>query len=496
MRTSTNTPSPEEQENIKDIREKSTEALKQEFDNRIKSEDGLRMNGSIYKLWRYPNKWDKERSTWMIVYRKIWPDWQENVITTESNSSDIPENEEWNKIRNEYSNLKEEYVNLVLNHKPIDHYKKVIGENLWNTITEDTKEIYKQQINYLENMVLAGKAIKIRVNPKMIHALQKMLWVHDFKWWAYRWTTVYLWHASDLFNEQMTRHEGIHVLQQKESWWFIPWLLEEAKEISNYKKENAWVNPNIKYDTTSKIPTEEEAYSNQINENYNTDREEKAYLKWWQKQIESVKEGNYNLDKHKIENAIKNEEWVTKNLSNLYYDLRKLEETREQKWWSEKTTLRIFNYLDKIEDITRVIKVLEKKLEEIPMMKGNSEELNKMIKQCNNEIANENVLYMVENEFTDKELIKETIKKLEQKSHDLRTEPTCIRLEEPEQVEKRKNLTKKWEDEQKQKYGEKKWEKIKKEKDAKEKGNWKNKLVVVVPPIYPNVKYTPTFMDK
>jgi hypothetical protein len=118
-----------------------------------------------------------------------------------------------------------------------------------------------------------------------------------------------------------------------------------------------------------------------------------------------------------------------------------------------------------------VIKVLEKKLEEIPMMKGNSEELNKMIKQCNNEIANENVLYMVENEFTDKELIKETIKKLEQKSHDLRTEPTCIRLEEPEQVEKRKNLTKKWEDEQKQKYGEKKWEKIKKEKDAKEKGN-------------------------
>jgi hypothetical protein len=50
MRTSTNTPSPEEQENIKDIREKSTEALKQEFDNRIKSEDGLRMNGSIYKL--------------------------------------------------------------------------------------------------------------------------------------------------------------------------------------------------------------------------------------------------------------------------------------------------------------------------------------------------------------------------------------------------------------------------------------------------------------
>lgn len=567
MRTSTNTPSPEEQENIKDIREKSAEALKKEFDKKIKSEDGLRMKGSIYKLWRYPNIWDWTNSeTWMIVYRKIWPDWQENVITTESNSINFPENEEWNKIKNEYNTLKEEYVNLILNHKPIKHYQKVVGRKLWKTLSEDTKEIYKQQINYLENMVLAGKAIKIRVNPKMIRALQKILWVHDFKWWAYRWTTVYLWHASDLFNEQMTRHEGIHVLQQKESRGFISWLIEEAKEISKYKKENAWVNPNIKYDTTSKIPTEVEAYSNQLNENYITDREEKAYLKWWQNQIESVKEGNYNLDKHKIEKAIKNEEWVTKNLSNLYYDLRKLEEAKEQKWWSDKTTLRIFNYLDKIEDITRVTKLLEKKLEQLEtepykeyeelknlynqndieewynegydMIEDNfidieqiqkkidelkqkdikqpstkiiikilekklelltikpKDDFNKMIEQCKNEIANENVAYMLENSFTDAHQIKEKIRELEQKCHDLRTEPTCIRLEEPEQVETWKSLTKEWEEEQKQKYWEKEWEKIKKEKEAKEKGKWKDKLVVVVPPIYQNVKYTPTFMDK
>ena len=143
-----------------------------------------------------------------------------------------------------------------------------------------------------------------------------------------------------------------------------------------------------------------------------------------------------------------------------------------------------------------MIKVLEKKLEEIPMMNGNSNELNKMVEQCKNEIANENVLYMLEDDFMDADLIKETIKNLEQKSHDLRTEPTCIRLEEPEEVEKWKSLTKEWEEEQKQKYGEKERAKIKKEKEAKEKGKWKDKLVVVVPPIYQNVKYTPTFMDK
>lgn len=428
MKKNSNKLSLQEQKNIKDLRESATKKLSKNFDKKVMSENGLKIDNITYKYNLKTCKWNKEQ----------------NII-------------------------KEKYINKILDHKPLKHYIKVVSKRLWNTLPEDTKEVFKLQINYLENIVLAGKKIKLRVNPKIICILKKILWVHDLKWWAYWWTTIYLWHASDLFNEQIVRHEWIHVLQQQELWWFIPRLIEEAKEISKYKKENVWINQNIKYDITSKIPTEAESYSNQLVDDYIANREEKVFLKWWQKQIESIEESNYSLDKKTIECAIETA-IENNNMFNLYYlynDLKILEKFRIKQWNSKEPILRMFNHLDKIEDITRVIKVLEKKLEEMSMKDGNSKKLNKMIKQCRNEIANENVLYMVEDDFTDKNLIKKTINDLEQKSHNLRAEPTCIRLERPEQVESWKLLEEKREDKQKEKYGEKKWKEIRKVKKAK-----------------------------
>lgn len=317
-------------------------------------------------------------------------------------------------------------------HKPEKHYKKIVSKELRKTLSDETKETYKKQIDYLEKDVLDGKAIKIRVRPKKIRRLQKLLWVHDLKWWWYWWSTIYLWHASDLFNPQIVRHEWIHVIQQKELWWFIPWLIENAKEIIRYKRKNKKTNPNIKYDLTTKIETELESYLNQLKTNYIADRKEKAFLKLWQKWLaKTIKTSNNKLDNEIIQSTIEDlkinlmktknfidSEQVYQNLTELNKDLERLEKTRENKSNNideDNSTLWIFNYLDKIVDITRVIKVLKKKLEILDKKEykfKSTTKLNYMIKRYQNDVAPTNIVEMMNNDYNDTKKIKWAIKEI------------------------------------------------------------------------------------
>lgn len=97
--------------------------------------------------------------------------------------------------------------------KPEEYYANIVSKKLRDTLSSpEIKEERASQIDYLEKEVLANKAIRIRVRPRFIKFFSKLTWVHDYKWWAYWWNTIYLWHTSDLFNSQIVQHEWIHVL--------------------------------------------------------------------------------------------------------------------------------------------------------------------------------------------------------------------------------------------------------------------------------------------
>jgi len=340
------------------------------------------------------------------------------------------------------------------------HYAKVFPWELWKTFTASEKEERASQIDYLEKEVLGDKAIKIRVRPRIIQKFAKLTWVSDFKWWGYWWDTIYLWHTSDLYNPQIVRHEWIHILQQREYWttrlwWFINWVNESLFEgPKKYKKEhkNEIVTNN---DLSTKPRLEMEAYSNQLDPEYIENRENNAYLQydgkeWLQKWLRKIEKANYDLDEKILDENLKiaTEEKNREELSNLEHDFGILDEVKNV---SKNRDMYVFNYVEKIKDISCVIKLLEEKVKQLKKLDNlwklhveeewdlfddrknqyeASPKLKKDIELYRNEIANENLSYMLEDNFISIEVLEKTIKELYQKCHEYRKTPTFIRLEE------------------------------------------------------------------
>lgn len=340
------------------------------------------------------------------------------------------------------------------------HYAKVFPWELWKTFTASEKEERASQIDYLEKEVLGDKAIKIRVRPRIIQKFAKLTWVSDFKWWGYWWDTIYLWHTSDLYNPQIVRHEWIHILQQREYWttrlwWFINWVNESLFEgPKKYKKEhkNEIVTNN---DLSTKPRLEMEAYSNQLDPEYIENREDNAYLQydgkeWLQKWLRKIEKANYDLDEKILDEKLKiaTEEKNREELLDAEHDLDKLEEIKDI---SKDRDMYVFNYVEKINDILCVVKILEEKLKQLKSLKAAwklkideewdefddrknqykaSPKLRKDIESYKNEIANENLSYMFEDNFISIDTIEKTIKDLYKKCHEYRKTPTFIRLEE------------------------------------------------------------------
>ena len=254
------------------------------------------------------------------------------------------------------------------------HYAKVFPWKLWDSFSSSQKEEWANQIDYLEKEVLGDKAIKICVRPRIIKKFAKLTWVPDFKWWWYWWDTVYLWHTSDLFNPQIVRHEWIHILQQREYWttrlwWFISWVNESLfKGPKKYKKEHRGKKITLN-DLSTKPRLELEAYSNQFDPDYMENREDNAYLEydgkeWLQKWLRKIEKANYDLDKENLCEKLwtATDEKNREELLNAEHDLSRLDEIKNI---SKDRDMYVFNYVEKINDILCVIKLLEEKVKQL-----------------------------------------------------------------------------------------------------------------------------------
>ena len=386
------------------------------------------------------------------------------------------------------------------------HYAKVFPGKLRNTFSDPQKEERAEQIDYLEKEVLCDKTIKIRVRPRVIKNFAKLTWVPDFKWWWYRWDTIYLWHTSDLFNPQIVRHEWIHILQQREFWsthfwWFLRWAKESLFDWPNkYKKEhkNKIISLN---DLSTKPRLEMEAYSNQLDPQYIEGRKADSYKdydgdKWIQKWLKKIEKANYTLDKSflneklKIAIELNDREMIL----NTKYNLGKLDESKN---YTKNRDMVVFNYVDKINDILCVIKLLNEKLSQLKILQklGNlkiteeweefddkknqfiaTKKLKKSIELFKNEIANENLLYMFEDRFISITVIEETINELYKKCHEYRKAPTIIRLVWDLNYDSLPKVE--WAEHEKRKH---EIEKLKKEKSRR-----KRKYLVIPPVFYRN----------
>lgn len=232
--------------------------------------------------------------------------------------------------------------------KPEKDYSDVFPEYFWDTLSLYEKEKRARKIDYVQKDVVCDENVKIRVSPKWIRRLRKLLWVHDFKWWAYRWNTIYLSNTADIDNLRLLNHENIHGEQQRELWskklqklapwapkllWFFRRCVESFIKWPilwqfNHKDEKF----DIEVLSTS-VRTENEAYSNQWNIWYPNDREKKAYKKYLNPEVEKelynrLMKDNYwleiqslNLDERLkniiskirkiIDNSLKSADWDT-----------------------------------------------------------------------------------------------------------------------------------------------------------------------------------------
>lgn len=240
----------------------------------------------------------------------------------------------------------------------LDHYKKVLSKNIFNSLSETERDIFINQIDTLEKDLEHKNTIKVRVKPPVIQLLCEMAWVHDIRWWAYRSDTVYVGHKSDLFNPQLLQHESIHVAQQKELWGFITWLKKTLKDMKIYREKHG-DSPYIKYESSTLTPMELEAYTHQADKWYLKNREPFAYKKYEtaEGEQESFKKIGDRNDTE-IKNQFKEKSPVAKNVE---YDLNRLDQIINENKNTERT-MRVFNSVDKVIELESVLTLLKEKL--------------------------------------------------------------------------------------------------------------------------------------
>ena len=94
--------------------DKATQKLHEEFDQEIMSPGWIKIGEITYKLERRPNKWQNPKHKWRVVYTETWPN-REVTIEVNSDTFSLPENSNWNNIRERYNTARGKYVEKNLN---------------------------------------------------------------------------------------------------------------------------------------------------------------------------------------------------------------------------------------------------------------------------------------------------------------------------------------------------------------------------------------------
>jgi len=93
------------------IRDRATEQLHEKFDKEIMSPNWITIDWITYKLERRPNEWHNPNLKWRIIYTETWPDWKVRVkVEANSDTFSLPENSNWNNIRERYNAARWKYV--------------------------------------------------------------------------------------------------------------------------------------------------------------------------------------------------------------------------------------------------------------------------------------------------------------------------------------------------------------------------------------------------
>lgn len=121
------------------VKDKATEILHKKFDDLIMSENWITIDGITYKLERRPNEWHNPSHKWRVVYTETWPDWKIKVkVEANSDTFSLPENSNWNNIRERYNAARWKYVDKNLNatlesarHELDWEFTRDIGSRTW-----------------------------------------------------------------------------------------------------------------------------------------------------------------------------------------------------------------------------------------------------------------------------------------------------------------------------------------------------------------------------
>ncbi len=291
--------------------------------------------------------------------------------------------------------------------------KKIIWKDIFFTFNDLDKSEFLNQIEGLEKDWLLENTIKIRVKPWFIALIRKLTGAHDIKWWAYRWTTVYVSDKEDLFNEELLIHEIIHVKQQSELSklkfiWFIKWLILEWKAALKYKKDHtsASVSENvlIRQQSYVSIPTELEAYAYSDQKDYIQNRD-----KEWYKEYET-QGGVQNIMKILEERNYKN---IEKDLlsNSKIRDLDRLNELMDKTKNSERV-LYVTNDVDEVVYLNSLRKLFEKKIELLESGDCFSEGYRRLRDKHHREALKFNLHIFLEDDFNDIGLLKKELEKI------------------------------------------------------------------------------------
>ena len=312
-----------------------------------------------------------------------------------------------------------------------DKLKEILWNNIFKTLSEIDKSELLSQIERLDNIDIINNGIKIRVKPWFIKLLRKVLWVHDIKWWAYWWTSVYLGDKEDLFNEELLVHESIHVKQQAELskntfLWFVKWLIYSIDSMKKYKEENS-DKKNVNYESTIMIPTELEAYAYSDNPSYILDRDNMAFKKY-----------ETNKNQKDVLGIIED-----RNYKSIFNDLKfsgsleKIDRLEEimKKTKNAEYVLYIFNNVDEVNQLLKIEKLISTKLVESQneLKYDFNNKMHLLIEDCDRELNKFNLSYLFEDENPDivsLNHLKEKLEEVRQKIKEYKRVPARFWLED------------------------------------------------------------------
>jgi hypothetical protein len=326
-------------------------------------------------------------------------------------------------------------------------------KDILSTLTLKEKKELVKQIESIEKDLEHKNTVNIRVRPDMIKTLCELAGVHDIKGGAYRGDTIYIGNTDDLFNPELLQHESTHVAQQSEFAknkivWFIKRFIKTSKDMGTYKETHG-DSEYIKYESSTLTPMELEAYTNQAKKWYLTKREDFAQDAY--RTPEGEQKAFRTIGKRNDKRAMKILQEKHPLGKNVQHDIDKLNQIMSETADKDRT-MRVFNAVDNVNEITDIIEIIERKLRlihnnpELPsiqekftdkrtkekfteLYRDKYEEFTKFKKEHEWETAKYNIISFLEDDYTDESVLKQFVEKLEKQLKVYRREPTRFRLD-------------------------------------------------------------------